>query len=300
MSKHGKEKGNQKKTWLLLDTNYLCHRAYYALGHLRHGGVGTGVIYGVLQDIINLQADFSTRNIIFCFDSRINFRKDILPTYKSSRKKKRENQSEQEKKLWVEFYEQITRLRKKLLKELGFKNVFHQKGMEADDLIASICQRSIPTDERIVIVSSDNDLLQLLLPGISLYSPASKSTTTFNSFVGEHKFHPKHWAKVKAIAGCSGDDVKGIKGVGEKTAAKYLRDELNKTSAAYQNITAGKKLIKVNRKLVRLPFIGTQSFIIRDDKTSPKKWDRVMNKLGIKTMRGIGVRNGKVKQRRSI
>lgn len=75
---------------LLIDTNYLCHRVYHALGDLTFGGASTAVVFGVLRDIVGLQSFFSTGRCIFAFDhgGMYSARRDILPGYKSSRRKR--------------------------------------------------------------------------------------------------------------------------------------------------------------------------------------------------------------------
>ena len=63
---------------------------------------------------------------------------------------------------------------------------------------------------------------------------------------------PWYWGEVKAIAGCDGDNVKGIKGVGETFALKYLKGELS--GKKFEDIEKSKGVIERNRKLVHLPF----------------------------------------------
>lgn len=69
---------------LLLDVNYLCHRAYHTTGHLEFEGIVTGVLYGVLRDIRTLQENLQGEPV-FCFDKGPSKRKLTLPTYKGSR-----------------------------------------------------------------------------------------------------------------------------------------------------------------------------------------------------------------------
>ena len=143
----------------------------------------------------------------------------------------------------------------KVLPKLGFKNNFIQTGMEADDLIAAITQNY---DVELVIISADQDLYQLLTPTVSMYSSKGKKLTTDKSFTKEYGIKPDKWARVKQIAGCSTDNVKGIEKVGEKTAIKYIKDELGKKTKAYNNIVQGDAIIERNEALVKLPFKGTK------------------------------------------
>ena len=74
---------------------------------------------------------------------------------------------------------------------------------------------------------------------------------------------------MKAISGCSSDNITGIKGVGEKTAIKYLLGELKETTKTYKAIEEQKEeLWKKNGKLTKLPLEGTKVFEIKEDKVS--------------------------------
>ena len=72
---------------------------------------------------------------------------------------------------------------------------------------------------------------------------------------------------VKALAGCGSDEVPGIKGIGEITACKYLKNQLKETTAAYKKIVDGKEeATKRNIPLVKLPFDGTPVCKLVEDK----------------------------------
>ena len=92
---------------------------------------------------------------------------------------------------------------------------------------------------------------------------------------------------MKALAGCSTDSVPGIKGVGEKTAIKYLKNELKESSKIYQRIISkeGWNIYKRNIELVKLPFTGTKIFKLKTDKLSATGWKEVVEQLGMKSIR---------------
>jgi len=113
-----------------------------------------------------------------------------------------------------------------------------------------------------VIASSDDDLLQLLSPYTSIYNLGRKERYTEQKFIQDYGIQPQEWVEVKKIAGCSGDNVPGVPGVGEKTAIRYLRGELNPDTKAYQKIEQGRKIIERNEDLVSLPFPGTKGRLI--------------------------------------
>jgi len=286
---------------LILDCNYLCHRAKYSTGGLSHENTPTGVIYGFLKTISHFQEFFNTPHVIFCWDSKYSKRKKIFPKYKVNRKNKYKDMDEEAVRFEKEFRWQMTMLRKKYLPEIGYKNVFVQKGYEADDLIASICM-NLPMLDKAIIISSDQDLYQLINSQTSFYNPAKMKILTMQRFKKKYGIEPYLWREVKIIAGCSTDGIPGVEGVGEKTAIKYLRKELKETTKAYQKITSkiGSNLYKRNDRLIGLPFKGTKIFKLREDKISQEGWNRVMKLLGMKSLRGkapIFKRQKKTKRR---
>lgn len=270
------------KTWLILDATYLCWRAFYSTGVLSHGDVPTGVIYGFLRDILTFQEDHGTDRIVFCFDRGQLLRKRDYPGYKANRTKQFNEESLQSA---IQVKEQIRRLRTELLPQLGFVNVFSKSGYEADDIIASVCL-NLPKKDEGIIVGADYDLYQLLTDRILMWHPTSKKATTAESFSKEYGITPTQWINVKAIAGCSSDNVIGIKGVGEKTAAKFLNGSLKPSSKAWQLISANNHVWDSNRHLVKLPYAGCPVFPLQRDQIDRREWNKVLDSMGMKSLKG--------------
>jgi len=268
---------------LVIDSNYLCYRTHFVRStrNLSFEGVATGCIYGFLRDVLSLMTTYRPDRIAFCFDVGQNIRKLKDPGYKASRGVLRNKQTPEQKKQYKQLQKQITKLREKILPNCGFRNVFWQEGYEADDLIASITKAASPDDE-VTIVSGDHDLFQLLTDNVRQWT--CKQLVTISSFHLQHGIDPCDWAHCKAIAGCSSDDVVGIAGVGEKTAAAYLRGELADTSKAVQKILEGQNRIKKNMKLVKLPYKGTRSCELVIDKVKKTKWRKVTKRYGMKSI----------------
>lgn len=274
--------------WLILDCNFLCHRVKHSTGGLSHDNKPTGIIYGFLKTVIALQEMFATNKVVFCWDSKINKRKDIFPDYKRKRGQRFKDLTKKEIKLEKAFRLQMKRLRREYLKEIGYRNVFCQKGYESDDLIASVCL-NLPKGDEAVIITSDKDMYQCIRYNVSFYSPGKKKPITLQSFTKEYGIIPELWRNVKCYAGCSTDEVPGLPGIGEITALKYLRGELKSTTKAYEKIQKNKKsIIAKNLPLVGLPFKGTKVFKLKRDKLSEEGWLAVITKLGMKSIRDKG------------
>ena len=271
------------KKFLILDCNYLAHRAKYAMGGLSIDEIPTGVVYGFLRDIVAFTERFDTKHIIFCWDSKYSKRKEIYPQYKANRQKN--ELTEDEEKCEIEFRKQVKKLRRYYLKQIGFKNIFQQKGYESDDIIASVCQK-LPKGDTGIIITADQDLYQCISPTVSMYDPRKRKMMTLQGFKKQYGILPYQWIRMKCLSGCNSDNIKGIKRVGEKTAIKYIRGEMNELSKIRDNIIAwayNEQFMFKQMSLIRLPFEGTKIFKLRKDKLSESGWNSVCKKLGIKT-----------------
>lgn len=262
------------KRILLVDANYVCSRAFFATGHLEFQGRGTGMALGAIETVELCQERFGTNLTVLAFDSGKNKRREIYPAYKANR---RENKTEEEIMIKRRYLKQI-RIMPKIFRRMGYRNILSQRGYEADDLIASVVR-----DEeggKIVIVSADQDLWQLLWDNVICYDPRAKKTTSRKSFLDEWGVVPEMWPHVKALAGDMVDNVPGLKGVGLKTAAKYYVGALKSGSAAERTIEAGLAIHNRNLQLIRLPLEGTASFDLVPDEVTAERRSFVMKKLG--------------------
>lgn len=276
------------KNRLLIDTNYLCWRAYYTTGELSSGNVKTGILYGILRDIIDLQDRFQPDCFCFCFDKGTSLRKADYPAYKSNRTR------------IPEVDEQIKAIRLKYLPQLGYRNIFAFKGYEADDCIAKLSlQRTDNNVHNYIIVSGDHDMYQLLGRGVEIYHPASKRHITEDSFSKLYGLSPLQWIDCKSIAGCKTDCVEGIKGVAEKTAAKFINGKLSPISKSFKAIVEGNEKWRSNRHLIRLPYPGLPELEVRAPEELKKgSWHHLAKKLDMKSImdrepvqkkRGLGI-----------
>ena len=247
------------------------------MGGLSHGEQKVGVIWGFMRQILSIANRLNSNKFLFCWDSRNRKRTEIYPQYKANRHKEK---TDEEIELDDMAYAQFSELRSTILPKMGFKNNFRELGYEADDIIAKIVNDN---GSKFVIVSTDQDLFQLLSPRSSMLISNDKPLYTEEAFRRNYNIDPSQWIDVKSISGCSGDNVKGVKGVGDITAIKYLKNELSVASKAFQSIQRDKELIALNRRLVELPFEGLRSFTIVDDRLSLDGFMDICNKYNFQS-----------------
>lgn len=259
---------------IIVDANAICHQAKHS-ANLDYEGLKTGIIFLFFLKIIKVAKALNSSNFVFCWDSLSSKRKEIYPDYKGNRRKEK---TPEEEKIDNSCYKQFNTLKSIILPELGFPSYF-QEGYEADDLIASIVNNNV---DSFIIISTDSDLYQLLTPFVSIYM---KEHYTLENFKNDYGIPVEQWVKVKAIAGCPTDNIRGVDGVAEKTACKYLRKELSVKSKAFQSIQEGRRIKEFNLPLVTLPFQGTPDIILNEPKShSLDKYLHYCGKYGFNSL----------------
>lgn len=271
---------------IIVDALAICHAAKHAMKNyeLTKDEVRTEIIFLFIRKIMALANQIGSNKFVFAWDSKKSYRKKLCPTYKDQR---RADLTLQEQIINKIAFDQFAVIRCDVIPQLGFANNFIQTGYEADDIIASLVQNR---KEPFVIVSTDNDLLQLLSPNVFMYSPATKRRTFYSDFVKQWGIEPPKWAYVKALAGCSSDNVIGLKGIGEKSACRYLSGSLGKKTKAFNLIQENyEAMCKQNLHLVKLPmkFDGlppVKQFKLKPDNLSLKKLIHVCNQFGFESL----------------
>ena len=271
--------------WLLVDGTYLAYRAWYAIEHLSYKGEGTTVAFGFIRELDKQREIRQADRVVLAFDHPGRcLRRDLFEGYKESRRMKYAEDDKFGRERQDDFRKQLKRLVKKILPALGYRNVLAEKGYEADDIIAKAAEE-LPLGDKAVIVTADKDMWQCLTPTISWFNPQQNKLVTSDSFREEWGIEPVQWASVKALAGCSTDDVPGIEGIGEKTAAKWFAGTLKSTSKVYQKIVDNLDVHNRNMPLVKLPFDGLKLPKLFDDKLTDERRADVFDELGFKLMR---------------
>ncbi|MFJ9366991.1 DNA polymerase I [Nocardia sp. NPDC101769] len=209
----------EQPTLLLLDGHSLAYRAFYALpaeNFKTHSGQTTNAVYGFTAMLINLLRDEKPTHVAAAFDvSRKTFRTEAFPEYKANR-----ISTPDEFKGQVETTQEV-------LGALGIP-VMAIEGYEADDLIATLTTRAVPEGFRVLIVTGDRDSLQLVNDNVTVLYPKKgvSELTRFTPAAVEEKYGltPQQYPDFAALRGDPSDNLPGIPGVGEKTAAKWVRE----------------------------------------------------------------------------
>ncbi len=230
--------------------NYL-YRAFHAMPPLQTTtGIPTGAIYGMCQMLFRIERSERPTHICLVLDAPgKTFRDAMYPEYKAHRPP-----------MPPELAQQIP-LVEKVIAAFGLP-VLSVPGVEADDVIATLARQADAAGVKVVICSSDKDLLQLVGGGISVLD------TMKNRFLGPQEVHekfgvaPDKVGDVLALMGDSVDNVPGVPGVGPKTAAEYINkygslDELLARAGEIKGkkgeaLVVGRESALLSRRLVQL------------------------------------------------
>lgn len=210
---------------LILDTNSLLNRAYYAIrGLTTQDGMPTGAIFGTLKLILDISAKVQPDRIFATFDvKKKNFRHDIFPEYKGHRKPMDEELAVQLEPL------------KEILRLMGIV-IVQKEGFEADDIIGTLTQTLVGEK---TVVSGDKDLLQLIKDDTTVYlTKVGVSQLDKNDIkvLNEKGFRTvDEFVDYKGLRGDTSDNIPGVEGVGELTALKLIK-EYGSIDNIYKNI----------------------------------------------------------------
>lgn len=205
-----------EKTFVIIDSNSLLHRAFHALPPLAtKKGEPSGAIYGFLLIFLRVLKEFQPDFIAACFDFPAkNFRHLQFEEYKAKRPPLPEDLSVQILKT------------KEVLKSFGVP-FFEKQGFEADDIIGTLAKRA--KDEQVIIVSGDLDALSLVGRQVKVFAlrKGIKNTILYDTDLVKEKYQgliPEQLIDLRALRGDASDNIPGVKGVGEKTAIRLLLD----------------------------------------------------------------------------
>lgn len=204
---------------MLIDGHSILNRAFYAIPPLTApDGTPTGAIYGFLNILFKFIDEEKPNKLIVAFDrSEPTFRHEKYKEYKGTRKS-----MDHDLRVQVP-------LVKDVLKSMNI-TIAEKPGYEADDIIGTLSKRMSANGEKVVIVSGDKDLLQLLDDNITMKNPKTRAgKTTVDTYTPaelyeEYGVTPEEFVDLKALMGDTSDNIPGAKGIGPKTAMPLIAE----------------------------------------------------------------------------
>ncbi len=204
---------------LLLDGHSLAYRAFFALPaeNFRTGtGQTTNAVYGFTAMLINLLRDEQPTHLAVCFDvSRQTFRSERFVAYKANRTTTPDD-----------FRGQVD-LIKEVLRALAIPD-FGVPGFEADDLIATLATQAEAEGYQVLITTGDRDAFQLVSENVTVLYPtrgvSELGRIDPDAVMARYGLTPAQYPDFAALRGDPSDNLPSIPGVGEKTAAKWVRE----------------------------------------------------------------------------
>jgi len=204
---------------LLLDGHSLAYRAYFALpvdNFSTQTGQATNAVFGFTSMLINMLRDEQPTHIVVAFDvSRVSFRTEIYPEYKAGRSETP-----------TPFLGQVS-LIKEVLEALRIP-VVEKPGYEADDVIATLACQGRDLGMEVIVSTGDRDAFQLAGEHVTILYPVRGVSEVWrmtpDAIEAKYFVRPERYRDKAALVGETSDNLTGVPGVGDKTAAKWISE----------------------------------------------------------------------------
>lgn len=209
----------KQKKLVIIDSNALLHRAWHAIPPLStKDGVVVNAVYGFTSLLLKIIKELEPDYLLAAFDlAGKTFRHEEYKEYKAQRVKQAD-----------EFYQQIP-LTQEVLQAFNIPVITHQ-GFEADDVIGTIAHDSYQKYKNIktIIITGDLDALQLVNDRTEVLTLRRGFNDTFvydvNAVRERYGLEPEQLIDLKALKGDASDNIKGVKGIGEKGAESLIQE----------------------------------------------------------------------------
>ncbi len=228
---------------ILVDGSSYLYRAFHAMPALANSrGEPTGAVYGVINMLRRLLADYATENMAVVFDAKgRTFRDDIYPEYKAHRPPMPDELSVQIEPIHA------------IIRALGLP-LIEVEGVEADDVIGTLARAAAAAGRDTVISTGDKDMAQLVDGHVRLVDTMKDAVYDRDAVVAKFGVTPEQIVDYLALVGDTSDNIPGVPGVGPKTAAKWLQqygslDEI----VAHAHEVSGKVGASLKGALAHLP-----------------------------------------------
>ncbi|MBL9019696.1 MAG: DNA polymerase I [Myxococcales bacterium] len=220
----------------IVDGHGYIFRAHYGLMNISRGerrevrlstseGMPTGALYVFTRMLMRLEEDNAPKRMVVVFDDKSGkrtFRAELYSEYKATRKAPPE-----ELQVQMEYFEPI-------VKKLGWP-VVTVPGVEADDVIATLVTQARAKGWEVVIYSADKDIMQMVGDGVTMIDALHQKTYTREEVIKKMGVPPEKIPDFLALTGDTSDNIPGIRGIGDKTAAGLLEKYGSLTNLIKEN-----------------------------------------------------------------
>jgi DNA polymerase I len=201
----------------LIDGNSLVYRAFFALPDsiATSQGEPTNAIFGFASMLVKLLTEYGTVPTLVVWDAGWSGREDVYTEYKAERRSRPDLLREQ----WPAL--------DPLVEAFGYRNV-RVEGYEADDVIASLATQAKEKGIEVMIVTGDRDTFQLVEPGVEVMATGRGITDTKiydrDAVIERYGISPDLIPDFYGLKGDTSDNIPGVPGIGDKTAAQLLQE----------------------------------------------------------------------------
>jgi DNA polymerase-1 len=203
--------GSQPCVYLIDGSSYI-FRAFFALPPLTNSsGLPTNAIYGFTNMTTKFLKQYQPEYLAVVLDAgRVTFRNQIYQEYKGNRPEAP-----------ADLIPQFPYIRK-VLDALNAR-VLELEGFEADDIIATLAKSFSGRSNKVIVVSGDKDLMQLVTNGVRLLDSAKGKFIGADEIMEKFGVEPERVVEVMGLMGDSVDNIPGVRGIGEKTAIALIQ-----------------------------------------------------------------------------
>jgi len=196
----------------LIDGSSYIFRAFYAIPALNNtAGLPTNAIFGFTNILLKFLKQYQPEYVAVALDAgRETFRNEMFAAYKGNRP--------EAPALLIPQFPYF----RKVLDALNLP-LLELPGYEADDIIATLCDRLADKGCELVVVSSDKDLMQLVTNGVKLLDSAKDRWIGKDEVREKFGVSPEQVIEVMGLMGDAVDNIPGVKGIGEKTAGALIQ-----------------------------------------------------------------------------
>jgi DNA polymerase-1 len=231
-----RDDGTTARELFLIDGNSLAYRAFFALPEsiATSDGRPTNAIFGFASMLVKILTDYGPVPTVVVWDAGMSGRKELSADYKAQRK----SRPDLLKLQWPHL--------RPLVEAFGYRNISIE-GFEADDVIATLAEQAKQRGIPVMIVSGDRDAYQLVEDGVRIMTTSRGITDTKvydrQGVIDRYGIPPELVPDFLGLKGDTSDNIPGVPGIGDKTAAELLQrfGDLESVLASVDEISGAKR-----------------------------------------------------------